>query len=877
MTNSQSRESFRKRDRHAGLKGSAHLSSLARGALLICTLLPTALPAQTPVSQRTRVSIRDGRWYINDQVTYPGARAEGLLMNVRMVNSVFEDRKRRDFDAEANTGRFLAQIPDYAAHGVRGFTICLQGGMPGYEGALNSAFNPDGSLRESYLRRVRRVIDACDRQGLVVILGCFYQRQDQVLADEAAVRRGLLNVVDWIEQSGFRNVVLEIANEFDHRGFDHPVLRTVKGQVELLRLVKKTAPGLLVSTSGLGHGRYPDELAVIADFLLIHFNGTKVEDIPACIAVLKKHDKPIVCNEDDKQGETAAQAAELCVANDASWGLMLNTLNQYFPLEFRGAADDPAVYRKLKELTSTGSIQIKVRNRVLHRIDPRLFGQFMERASWGSEIGAETAVVPGTHTLRPKAKELIREMQIPIVRFPGGTDVDYIDWLDMIDNVPGRPGDRPTTTGHTGNQVTNNFGYDEFLRLCEELKMEPILVVNFRDGLLAKDGPREGAKHAAKLAAYCNAGVDTNLPDDLAVWPRLRAANGHPQPYAVKYFQIGNETWAFSRKVSHEQYLTALEAYIDAIQSVDPTIQFIVDGQPQDLAQRVHRRLGNRITYFAVHHYQPWQMQEVRRGDEQVDAGSLTEEKIWYAWVTLPQVDSAGRSCLRRSELQQARKLGYKVAMTEWNWNGWWGGAFRGRAALDSLFARGIGAAGILHAIMRQGDVVEAANQSMLIGDGWKIHAIWCDRHGKTPPFMVPSGQVTMLYSRYHGNQRLQIDVANMPRYDQPYRMAGVGPAHQAAYLDVLATRNEKTLYLHAINRHFDRTLTASIDCSELGERPAGKGTLHILEGRLNNAPAESEALAPARVREELFDITSDPFLVQLPRRTVTVVEVPLR
>ncbi len=91
-----------------------------------------------------------------------------------MVNSVFEDRRKPDFDPEANTNRFLSHLPDYAAQGIRAFTICLQGGRPRYEGAVNSAFAPDGSLRESYLARVRRVIEACDRHGLVVILGCFY-------------------------------------------------------------------------------------------------------------------------------------------------------------------------------------------------------------------------------------------------------------------------------------------------------------------------------------------------------------------------------------------------------------------------------------------------------------------------------------------------------------------------------------------------------------------------------------------------------------------------------------------------------------------------------------------------------------------------------
>jgi len=286
-------------------------------------------------------------------VTYPGTRCEGLLMNVRMVISVFEDRHKPEFETDANTDRFLKQIPDYADHGVRAFTICLQGGMPGYEGARNSAFDPDGALRPSYLQRVARVIEACDRHGLAVILGCYYQRQDQVLLDAVAVRRGVVNVVRWLQHRGYRNVVLEIANEFDHRGFDHELLRSVDGQIELIRLARQTAPGLLVSTSGLGHGRYPDQLAEAADFLLIHFNGTPVDEIPARIAALKKFDKPIVCNEDDKWDETAERAAELSVSSGASWGLMLNRINQYFPLEFRGADDAPGVYRKLKELTSS--------------------------------------------------------------------------------------------------------------------------------------------------------------------------------------------------------------------------------------------------------------------------------------------------------------------------------------------------------------------------------------------------------------------------------------------------------------------------------------------------------------------------------------------
>ena len=304
------------------------------------------------VERKTQVSIKKDQWFLNNAVTYEGAKAEGSLMNVRMVNAVFEDTKKPDFDADANTDRFLRALPEYAECGVRAFTINLQGGMPGYEGAVNSAFKPDGTLRTEYLLRVRRVIEACDRSGLVVILGCYYQRQDQILKDNDAVRAGVVNVAQWIKGCGFTNVVLEIANESGHGGFDHSLLKTAEGQVELIALAKKVHFDLLVSTSGLGDGACPKQVSRVADFLLIHLNGTKIDDIPARIKALREHGKPIVCNEDAKTGNAGVQAAEECIANGASWGLMVEKVNQHYPFSFKGAADDEMVYAALGKLTT---------------------------------------------------------------------------------------------------------------------------------------------------------------------------------------------------------------------------------------------------------------------------------------------------------------------------------------------------------------------------------------------------------------------------------------------------------------------------------------------------------------------------------------------
>jgi hypothetical protein len=327
-----------------------------RAARHLCILLFGVVVLPVFASAETKIALVDGRWQINGEVTHAGTRAEGLLLNVRMVNSTYEDRhdatRPKDFDAEANAARFIAQIPAYDAAGVSAFTLCLQGGMPGYEGALNSAFEADGGLRPDYLARVERVIRACDRQGMAVILGLFYQRQSKLLKDDDALRAGVVNAVRWVQDRGFPNVLIEIANEYPHPGFTQELIRSPKGLASLLRLARETAPGLLFTASGYGNGSIHAEVAAACDFLTPHFNSTPVEKIPERLAALKKFGKPIVCNEDHKAGRNAADALRVCVENGAGYGLMLQEKNQHAPFEFAGEKDDPVFYTALRELTA---------------------------------------------------------------------------------------------------------------------------------------------------------------------------------------------------------------------------------------------------------------------------------------------------------------------------------------------------------------------------------------------------------------------------------------------------------------------------------------------------------------------------------------------
>jgi hypothetical protein len=317
---------------------------------------------------KTIVSIRGEQWLLNGEPMLAGSPSEGLLVNTRMVNAVFEDKGPaalehlpQDFDPDENTARFISRIPDYYDHGVRAFTISLQGGMPGYEGAVNSAFNADGSLKKEYLHRVANVIRAADQQGAVVILSCFYQRQHSnefALLGKQSILNAVENVARWIQDEKFSNVVLEVSNEFAHGGYnkwqDGEWFRSVQGQVELMRHARRTTPDLLVSTSGMGNGLGPEEIAAAADFIILHFNRTPLNLIPERIKQARRYGKPVLCNEDDKTGKVGAEAARLSISSGAGWGFMHQEKNQAVPFEFDGAKDDTIVYHMLQKLTTPG-------------------------------------------------------------------------------------------------------------------------------------------------------------------------------------------------------------------------------------------------------------------------------------------------------------------------------------------------------------------------------------------------------------------------------------------------------------------------------------------------------------------------------------------
>jgi alpha-N-arabinofuranosidase len=169
------------------------------------------------------------------------------------------------------------------------------------------------------------------------------------------------------------------------------------------------------------------------------------------------------------------------------------------------------------------------------------------------------------HGFRPDTTSLLKQLNSGIYRFPGGNFVSNHDWYDAI----GDPDKRPPTWDNAWNAVQpNDVGIDEFMILCSLLGVEPYISVNAGFG---------DAHSAAELVEYANGSLETPMG-------KLRAANGHPAPYNIKWWGIGNEmygAWQFGT-MALRQYVIKHNMFGKAMRRVDPTIKLLAAGASPD-------------------------------------------------------------------------------------------------------------------------------------------------------------------------------------------------------------------------------------------------------------------------------------------------------
>ncbi|MFX0099453.1 MAG: hypothetical protein ACFFCS_07720 [Candidatus Hodarchaeota archaeon] len=297
----------------------------------------------------TEISIVGEKFLINGKPTYEGKSykgksIEGLLFNSRMIQAVFDDEnpETRDcwkypdtgeWDPDRNTDEFCAMLPEYKRHGMLAFTVGLQGGGSIYTPEIydnydNSAFTPDGKLKEAYFERLDRILKIADDIGMIVIVNYFYWQHARRFKDKNIIKDVTTKTTDRLLETGHENILVDIVNEsagiWEAKGIDlcapehvHELIDVVRGRnIDGRRLL------LGVSSSGgllsLPYGKWLEK----EDFSMPHGNGCTPEILKMKIQAIrdeeeyKKRPRPILVNEDS----IFVENLEAAVEEHASWG-----------------------------------------------------------------------------------------------------------------------------------------------------------------------------------------------------------------------------------------------------------------------------------------------------------------------------------------------------------------------------------------------------------------------------------------------------------------------------------------------------------------------------------------------------------------------------
>jgi alpha-N-arabinofuranosidase len=227
-------------------------------------------------------------------------------------------------------------------------------------------------------------------------------------------------------------------------------------------------------------------------------------------------------------------------------------------------------------------------------IRPELHGHFAEHLGscvyGGLWVGADSRI-PNINGYRKQAVEYLKELGIPVLRWPGGCFADDYHWRDGIGPPPKRP---KRVNIHWGNYTEDNsFGSHEFLGLCKLIGAEPYLAGNVGSGT-----PEE----LRDWVEYCNYPEGSTLAEE-------RKANGSAAPFGVRYWGVGNENWGCGGNMQPEEYATEFRRFSTYIRSFGDTQPFLIacgpSGNDTNWSRKFFESMGarRRPNGFAMHFY----------------------------------------------------------------------------------------------------------------------------------------------------------------------------------------------------------------------------------------------------------------------------------
>lgn len=423
--------------------------------------------------------------------------------------------------------------------------------------------------------------------------------------------------------------------------------------------------------------------------------------------------------------------------------------------------------------------------------------------------------------------ELVRNVRPAFIRWPGGNVAQDYRWLWGVG-----PRDERFTWANLSwknEPEPSDFGTDEYVAFARAVGAEPTVTVNV-------EGRGATAEEAAAWVEYCNGAATTK-------YGAMRAANGHPEPYGLKYWEVGNEIWGnWVRGHSDAAtYARNLRKYARAMRAVDPSIKLIAVGDnDMNWNRTVLKEAGREIDYLAIHHY--YGRRESAGDPSNILARPLHYERFYAEVAQLLK------------ELVPGRDI--RLAINEWGLDL---PVERQYSMESALYG-----ARLMNVFERAGGLVEMSAVSDLV-NGWPGGIIQAGRHAV---FVSPLYHVNRLYAERRGDERLSAEVAS-PTFDTSREGKGV-PA-----LDVAAARTAdgRRIYVKAVNADTRAPLSTTITIE--GARVSPRAEMQVVTAR---SPGDSnDFLRPTAVSVRTVPVRAGrSFTVTLPKHSVAVITLEL-
>jgi alpha-N-arabinofuranosidase len=438
----------------------------------------------------------------------------------------------------------------------------------------------------------------------------------------------------------------------------------------------------------------------------------------------------------------------------------------------------------------------------------------------------QVSLIPGDAVggIRADVEARVAALRPAFLRWPGGNVAQDYHWAWGV----GPRDERPVWANLSwkNEPEPGDVGTDEFVALCRRVGAEPSITVNV-------EGRGATVEEAAAWVEYCNGPASSK-------YGAMRAANGHPEPYGVRLWEIGNEIWGdWVRGHSDAPtYAANYLRYARALKAKDPRIELIAVGD-NDMAwnRTLLRAAGREIDHLAIHHY--YGAKEMAGDASNLMARPLFYERFYAEVAKLVRAEAGGREI--------------RLSINEW-------GLTLSEARYYSMEGALYGAR-LMNVFERSSPTVAMSAESDLV-NGWPGGIIQASRHGL---FVSPLYYVNLLYNQSLGRERLRTAVVG-PTFDTSNEGRGV----QA--LDAVASRSAdgSRLFVKLVN-----TSAANVNARiELrGAAIAPEAEWHVLAAdgpALRNGFATPDAIRP---RREV--VRAGPsFELSLPRQSVSVLVV---